>query len=183
MWHCSAYNWNACNLSDLVKKSVSHQISIVDCEKHESKIGKPSKLCSDIANFEKHVHNVDLCNSYLTDTSCHEILHFVSKWRTEISLRKFNIKTTTLSKTCWYKIWKSTKFKKGLNFWNSKFSLLFCNINIESHQVLLSNSWNFGNNIDFEGVGFPHSKIDFLFCLKSFVQDCRLLIFFEKNHP
>ena len=140
MWHCSAYNWNECNLSDLVKKSVSHQVSIADCEKHESKIGKPSKLYSDIANFEKDVHNVDLCNSYLTDTSCHEILHFVSKWRTEISLRKFNIETTTLSKTCWYKIWKSTKFKKGLNFWNSKFSPLFCNINIESRQVLFSNS-------------------------------------------
>ena len=41
--------------------------------------GKPFKLYSDIANFEKNVHNVDLRNSYLTDTSCHETLHFLSK--------------------------------------------------------------------------------------------------------
>ena len=41
--------------------------------------GKPLKLYSDIANFEKDAHNVDLGNSYLTDTSCHEMLYFLSK--------------------------------------------------------------------------------------------------------
>ena len=40
---------------------------------------KPFKLYSDIANFEKNVHNVALGNSYLTDTSCHEMLTFLSK--------------------------------------------------------------------------------------------------------
>ena len=34
--------------------------------------GKPFKLYSDFANFEKEFHNVDLGNSYLSDTSCHE---------------------------------------------------------------------------------------------------------------
>ena len=38
--------------------------------------GKP---CSDIANFKKDVNIVDLGNSYLTDVSCREMLHFVSK--------------------------------------------------------------------------------------------------------
>ena len=37
------------------------------------------KWYSYIANFEKDVHNVDLGNSYLTDTPCHEMLHFLSK--------------------------------------------------------------------------------------------------------
>lgn len=41
--------------------------------------GKPFKLYSDIANFEKDVHNVDLGNSYLTDTSCREMLTFLSQ--------------------------------------------------------------------------------------------------------
>ena len=41
--------------------------------------GKPFKLYSDMANFEKDVHNVDLGNGYLTDTSCCETLHFLSK--------------------------------------------------------------------------------------------------------
>ena len=40
---------------------------------------KPFKLYSGTANFEKDVHNVDLGNSYLTDTSCSEMLHFLSK--------------------------------------------------------------------------------------------------------
>ena len=30
------------------------------------------KLYSDFANFEKEFHNVDLGNSYLSDTSCHK---------------------------------------------------------------------------------------------------------------
>ena len=36
--------------------------------------GKPFKLYSDFANFEKEFHNVDLGNSYLSDTSCHKML-------------------------------------------------------------------------------------------------------------
>ena len=40
---------------------------------------KPFKLYSDKAKFEKDVHNVDLGNSFLTDTSCCEMLHFLSK--------------------------------------------------------------------------------------------------------
>ena len=36
--------------------------------------GKPFKLYSDFANFEKESHNVDLDNSYLSDTSFHEML-------------------------------------------------------------------------------------------------------------
>ena len=38
--------------------------------------GKPFKLYSDIANLEKDVHNVDLGNSYLTNTACCEMLRF-----------------------------------------------------------------------------------------------------------
>ena len=41
--------------------------------------GKLFKWYSYMANFEKDVHNVDLGNSYLTDTPCHEMLHFLSK--------------------------------------------------------------------------------------------------------
>ena len=51
--------------------------------------GKPFKLYLDIANFEKDVHNVDLGNSYLTDTSCRKMLHFLSK-----SIVKNNITKT-----------------------------------------------------------------------------------------
>ena len=39
--------------------------------------GKPFKLYSDFANFEKEFHNVDLGNSYLSNTSCHEMLTFL----------------------------------------------------------------------------------------------------------
>ena len=45
--------------------------------------------------------------------------------------------TTNLDKTCWDKSWKSSKFKKWLNFSNSKFSPLPPNINVDSGQVLL----------------------------------------------
>ena len=48
------------------------------------------------------------------------------------------IYTTTLDKTCWDKNWKFSKFKKWLNFSNSKFSPLPANINVESGQVLSS---------------------------------------------
>ena len=41
--------------------------------------GKPFKLYSDIAYFKRDIHNVDLGNSYLTDTSCHEMLTFLSR--------------------------------------------------------------------------------------------------------
>ena len=37
--------------------------------------GKPFKLYSDTANFKKDVHNVDLGNSCLTNTSCCQIYH------------------------------------------------------------------------------------------------------------
>ena len=41
--------------------------------------GKPFKLYSDFANFEKEFHNVDLGNSYLSDTSCHKMLTYLSR--------------------------------------------------------------------------------------------------------
>ena len=41
--------------------------------------GKPFKLYSGFANFEKEFHNVDLGNSYLSDTSCHEMLTYLSR--------------------------------------------------------------------------------------------------------
>ena len=41
--------------------------------------GKPFKLYSDFANFEKEFHNVDLGNSYLSGTSCHEMLTYLSR--------------------------------------------------------------------------------------------------------
>ena len=90
---------------------------------------------------------------------------------------------TAQDKTCWERSWKSSKFKKGLNFWNSKFSTLPPNINVDSGQVLLRKAQNFPNNIDLGEKWFIHGKIDSLFCLNSFVQDCRLLIFFWKSHP
>ena len=46
--------------------------------------------------------------------------------------------TKILHKTCWDKSWKSSKFKKWLNFSNSKFSPLTRYINVESGKVLLS---------------------------------------------
>ena len=62
--------------------------------------GKPLKLYSDIANFEKDAHNVDLGNSYLTDTSCHEMLYFLSK-----SIVKNNItKPLNDETTSYYKV-------------------------------------------------------------------------------
>ena len=54
----------------LMKFQFAHFTAIYD---------KRFKLYSDTANFEKNVHNVDLGNSYLTDTSCSEMLHFLSK--------------------------------------------------------------------------------------------------------
>ena len=92
----------------------------------------------------------------------------------------YKVFTTTLDKTCWGKSWKSSKFKKWLNYSNSKFFPLLHNVNVESSQVFLSKAENFANNIDLGGEGFFHWKIDFLFCLNSFVQDCRLLIFLKK---
>lgn len=38
------------------------------------------KLYSDIANFERDIHSVDLGNSYLSQTSCHEMLTYLSKF-------------------------------------------------------------------------------------------------------
>ena len=78
-------------------EAASGQTSIVNCvrrmnQKLKNKLvmkfqlahftaihGKPFKLYLDRANFEKDVHNVDLGNSYMTDTSCREMLHFLSK--------------------------------------------------------------------------------------------------------
>ena len=88
------------NFSDHVKKVVLHldavndldqpletpssQTSIIDCvremnQKLKDQLDKPFTLYSDIAHFEKDVQNVDRGNSYLTDTSCSEMLHFLKK--------------------------------------------------------------------------------------------------------
>ena len=93
------------NFSDHIKKSVSHfnavkglnQTSIVTCVRGMSQKlkdqlvmkfqlahfiaihGKPFKLYSDFANFEEEFHNVDLGNCYLSDTSCHEMLTYLSR--------------------------------------------------------------------------------------------------------
>ena len=48
--------------------------------------GKSFKSSSNIANFKKDAHNIDLGNSYLTDTLCLEMLHFLNK-----SIAKNNI--------------------------------------------------------------------------------------------
>ena len=52
---------------------------------------------------------------------------------------------------------------------------------VESFQSLLPKDKIFANNIDLQGEGFCHWKIDFLFCLNRFFRDCWLLIFFEKS--
>ena len=41
--------------------------------------GEPFKIYQNIANFEKQIHNVNLGQSYLTDTSCQEMLFYLSK--------------------------------------------------------------------------------------------------------
>ena len=41
--------------------------------------GELFKLYQNIANFEKQIHNVHLGQSYLTDTSCREMLFYLSK--------------------------------------------------------------------------------------------------------
>ena len=89
----------------------------------------------------------------------------------------------TLDKTCWNKSWKSWKLRNWLKFWNSKFSTLPTYINAESGQVLLSKPQKFVNKINLRVEVFFHWKIDFLSCLTSFVEDGRLLIFFEKTTP
>ena len=48
---------------------------------------------------------------------------------------------------------------------------------------MLSKDQSFTNKIDLEGETSFLWKIDFLFCLNSFVQDCRLLIFLENTAP
>ena len=70
--------------------------------------------------------------------------------------------------------WKSSKFQKWLNFLNWKFTPLPRCINVEPGKVLLPKSWDFANNIDLGGGGIFCWKINFLFCLNSFVQDCRI---------
>ena len=90
---------------------------------------------------------------------------------------------TTLDKTCWNKSWKSWKLRNWLKFWNSKFSTLPTYINAESGQVLLPKPQKFVNKINLRVEVFFHWKIDFLSCLTNFVEDGRLLIFFEKTTP
>ena len=101
---------------------------------------------------------------------------------------------TTLQKSCWDKSWKSSKFMNDLIFQIPNFlfyplpiSMLtltkFCSQKSKAYQVLLSKAYNFVKDIDLGGKGFFHGKIDFLFCLNSFVQDSRLLIFFKKTIP
>ena len=90
---------------------------------------------------------------------------------------------TTLDKSCSVKRWKSIKLKKRYNFSNSKFYPFLPNINVESGHDLLSKALNFGSNIELGEEGFFHWKIDFLFCRNSFLQDSRLLIYFEKTIP
>ena len=41
--------------------------------------GELFKLYQNIVNFEKQIHNVNLGQSYLTDTSCREMLLYLSK--------------------------------------------------------------------------------------------------------
>ena len=59
--------------------------------------GKPFKLYTDFANFEKEFHNVDLGNSYLSDTSCHEMLTYLSR-----SIITNNITKPLNDGTLWY---------------------------------------------------------------------------------
>ena len=59
--------------------------------------GKPFKLYSDFANFEKEFHNVDLRNSYLSDPSCHKMLTYLSG-----SITTNNITKPLNDGTIWY---------------------------------------------------------------------------------
>ena len=105
--------------------------------------------------------------------------HLTTSYLLELTVQN-HVRTvfpTTLDKTCWDKSWKSSKFKKWLHFSKSNLSPLPPYINVESGQVLLSNTWNIGNTIDLGGERFFHSKIDFLFCLNSFAQDCIISCF------
>ena len=83
----------------------------------------------------------------------------------------------SLDKTCWDKSWKSSKFKKWLNFSNSTVSPLpppppyQCRI----LPKFVVESLNPCKQHWFGGGGGFHWKIDFLFCLNSFVQDCSSL--------
>ena len=114
----NVFHLNAVNGLNQPLETPSGQTSIVNCVRGMNKklkdqlvmkfqlahftaiYGKPFKLYSDIANFKKDVHNVDLCNSYLTDTSCHEMLHFLSK-----SIVKNNIKKPLNDRTiCYYSV-------------------------------------------------------------------------------
>ena len=56
-------------------------------------------------------------------------------------------------------------------------------INFKPGQGFLSNAYNFANNIELVGEGFLRLKLNLLFCLNSFVQDCRLLVFFKNTTP
>ena len=113
------------------------------------------------------------------------LLSTIEHYRLSLLLIYFPLlsETITLEKPSWEKRLKSSKFKKCLSFSNSKFLSLFPYINLESGQILLSKACNFANNIDLKVGGFFHWKVEFLFCLNGFVQDCSLLIFLEKTTP
>ena len=80
----------------------------------------------------------------------------------------------SLDKTCWDKSWKSSKFKKWLNFQipNSppypQYQCWIWPSFVVKSLKICQQHW-------FGGEGFFHWKIDFLFCLNSFVQDCSSL--------
>ena len=84
---------------------------------------------------------------------------------------------TTLDKSCWDNSWKSSKFKKWLNFSNSKFPSYHLNplpprpppISTLNHAKTLRTTLIWAER------GFFSWKIDFLFCLKSFIYDCMLI--------
>ena len=78
---------------------------------------------------------------------------------------------------------KATEFKKWINFSNFELYPWRSYINFKPGQGFLSNAYNFANNLDLVGEGFLCLKLNFLFCLNSFVQNCRLLVFFLNTTP
>ena len=73
-------------LFEIVFPATLHFISIEIPD--DAQINDELYIFSNFFNFEKDVHNVDLGNSYLTDTSCWEMLHFLSKSIIKNDIRK-----------------------------------------------------------------------------------------------
>ena len=87
--------------------------------------GKLFELYSDFANFEKEFHNVDLGNSYLSDTSCHKMLKLGSAIFIKFLFFSPNDSPSKTMKNAFYFIKKALFVPKIIKFFYFHPSLFF----------------------------------------------------------